>query len=906
MSSTKTDAYYAKKREEIAKTQERKRINEYMEYIANPNANQEKNWRKWGCYLSERQWGTVRESKNICNSWNYFERDQALGHAYRWGEDGIAGISDDHQFLCFAVSMWNGADPCIKERLYGLTNSEGNHGEDVKEYYFYLDNTPTHSYMKYLYKYPYKYPYEDLFNNRYSKGDLEYELVDTHAFDEDKYVDVLIEYAKVSSEDIRIRITAANRGPVKTTLYLLPTLWFRNTAIETQNAITVKLSRLNDEPATIEAAAEADGKRLSTMWLYAKDTKEIVFTYNEDGKKDGIDKYIRGVQGCPVSKQEGTKAAAVYKLELSAGKSGNTSIVELRLTNKKTTDPFATADKDFNDRIGETDAFYNAVCAYPKDGKPDAGDLHNIQRQAFSGMLWNKQLYYLVSNDWLANAEEEERRPKPKGSPSMLPWAHLYCKDILSMPDKWEYPWFAAWDLAFHTTTLAIIDPEFAKHQLLLMVMEWYMHPNGQIAAYEWDFSNINPPVHAWATWSVYQKEKELYGTADRDFLERVFNRLNMNFTWWVNKVDNQGNNVFEGGFLGMDNIRVISKDPDGNDIEQADGTAWMAMFCLNMVKIASELSEKEPGYRDLVRKYLLHFIYICDSMNRIGNDGLWDPDKKFFFDCANKFGRLHAFSSVGLVPLFAAEEIGQDLGDPESFNSIQGMVGWFKKNRPELLGENPPQIFMEQEDASVQGVVSVVDKDRLRSILDRILDPEQFLSQFGVRSLSKLHLKEPDISLTRPDNSTVQLRIDYEPAESNIVKLMGGNSNWRGPIWFPMNYLLIQSLYKFDKMFGGTGVVADPNNPSKTRTLEDVAIDLSNRLINIFRKDPKTNKRPVYGETELFQRPEWRDCVLFYEYFHGGDADDNWAGIGLGASHQTGWTGLVANLIDEVAARSR
>jgi hypothetical protein len=914
--------YYSKKRDRLLHTKERQRLEAYTNYLNSIEDKEQKDWRKWGCYLSERQWGTVRENYNIVDlSWGdggqpaTFPRDQALHRAYRWGEDGIAGISDDHQFLCFALTLWNGEDPCLKERLYGLTNEEGNHGEDVKEYYFYLDNTPTHSYMKYLYKYPYTYPYDELYNQKNSMNPYEFELVNTGAFSENRYFDVTVEYAKNDVEDICIKITATNCGPEQKTLHLFPTVWFRNTWSFKNNIYekTLTYTDENDGGIKIEQKDTVSDSFVSQMWLYTQgDMKDVLFTENEtdkqaafrtsnDGRnyfKNGINQYILGKYKDKKNdvelaqlinpRKQGTKAVVHYELDM---KPGDSKIVCLRLANVELNQPFDQFHFIFDSRMKEADDFYDAICPYDRNGNEEEKELYNIQRQAFSGMLWNKQFYYFVVDEWLKG---DPKQPPPseehKNDAKLHDWRHLYCKDILLMPDKWEYPWFASWDLAFHTITIGIIDPEFAKQQLLLLVMEWYMHPNGQIPAYEWNFNNINPPVFAWATLSVYQQEKLIYGKEDQQFLERVFDKLNMNFTRWVNKEDSEGNNLFTGGFLGLDNIRIMECDPDGAPLEQADATAWMAMFCLNMMKIAKELKKD-----DLERKYLQHFIYICDAMNHIGDDGLWDEDAGFFFDSTKKYGRVPVYSAVGLIPLFVIEEIHANMAKDdhsESFYKFNGTLRWFIKNRPDLMKENfhfnieDSYGIKENGNTTLEGFISMVSKEQLRRILEKVLDSNKFLSEFGIRSLSK-------------DTNYIWYgkNICYEPAESNKVKLMGGNSNWRGPIWFPINYLLIESLRKFHCYLGDEYKV-NYTEIHEQKNLKEVCDDLSDRLINIFRKDI-TGKRPVYGGQELFSRSGWADFILFYEYFHGD------SGAGLGASHQTGWTGLIANIIQNRGVES-
>jgi hypothetical protein len=908
-------------------------------------------WRHWGPYLSDRQWGTVREWYEDDSPWTGLEHDQARSRAYRWGEDGILGICDLQGLLCFSVAMWNEADPITKERFFGLTNPEGNHGEDVKEAYFYLDNLPSHAYMKGLYKYPYRYPYSDLVDHARSIDPSEYELVNTGALDGNRYFDVFVEYAKAAPEDILIRITAVNRGPDTKTLHLLPTLCFRNTrswapggpprpslslaaAARPQDACIAASDVRATDPLTSQDRVLLPGRR-----LHCRDCSEVLFTDNETNTarlfgtpnatpfvKDGINDHIvsRGTAATVNPAHVGTKAAAHYALTLGPGE---TRTVDLRLTDATIGVPFDDAyERLLDQRRREADAFYDELSPYRRESDDAVeADTHRVQRQAFAGMLWCKQLYHLVVHRWLEGDSLEGdnlQLPPPRdGSADVLgdlrQWEHLYAKDVLSMPDAWEFPYFAAWDLAFHATTFAIIDPAFAKHQLELLVMEWSQHPNGQLPGCEWKFSDTNPPVQAWAAWRVFQTEREIYGAADVEFLDRVFEKLALNFTWWVNKADHEGNNIFEGGFLGMDNIRIIDADPDGNPIEQADGTAWVAMFCLNMLRIATELTalrgnghdDRVYRYRDAARKYLQHFMYICDAMNRIADQGLWDEDHGFFMDCAHRFGRLHVFSMTGLVPLFATEEIAQAVNDPESFYDLFGFLRWFARNRRDLVEDNAhlnlddllAQVSQPAVPRELRGTVSIVDREKLPRILDRMLDPAQFLSPHGIRSLSKYHLDHSQVELPGMN----PLHVHYEPAESVRMKRMGGNSNWCGPLWTPVNYLLMESLRKFHRMYPDL-TVPYPTG-SDRRTLAEVADDLEARLISIFLRDPDTGRRPVFGGVDRFdQDPQWKDYLLFYEYFHSGDRDDRDAGTGLGASHQTGWTGLVANLIQERGARLR
>ena len=866
-------------------------------------------WRRWGPYLSERQWGTVREDYSpYGTAWDYFSHEQSRSRAYRWGEDGIAGISDNHQRLCFALALWNGKDSILKERIFGLTGSEGNHGEDVKEYYYYLDNTPTHSYMKYLYKYPQEaFPYSELVekNRKRGKHDLEYELINTGVFDDDRYFDVFIEYAKASDEDILIRITAANRGKESAVLHLLPTLWFRNTW-SWNGGRKPSLSIITGSEKA-QSRVLADHHSLGKRYLYIEKPDELLFTENDTNTeklygvgnaspyvKDGINDYIIGGKKEAVNTEgAGTKMSAHYGTEIPGG---GTKTIRLRLANSgnlKT--PFgAEFDKIFEERIREADEFYARINPFET-----SGDLKSVQRQAFAGMLWTKQFYYYVVEDWLKGDPNNPSPPPERQNGRNRDWTHLYNDDILSMPDKWEYPWFAAWDLAFHTIPIAIIDPEFAKRQLTLLTREWYMHPNGQIPAYEWAFGDVNPPVHAWAAWRVYNIEKKMYGRKDYRFLESVFQKLLLNFTWWVNRKDREGRNVFEGGFLGLDNIGVFDRSaqlPTGGHIEQADGTSWMGMYCLNMLAIALELAMENPSYEDIASKFYEHFLYIAKAMNMISmdRDGLWNEEDGFYYDVLHlpdgKHLPMKVRSMVGLIPLFAIQTL-----EPEVLDKLKGFNGrlmWFVENRPDLK-ENVA--CMLTKGAKERRLLSIVDKDKLKSVLRKMLDENEFLSPYGIRAISRHHKDNP----YRFNVNGHEYRVDYEPAESTSG-LFGGNSNWRGPIWFPVNYIIIESLQKFHYYLGNDFKVECPTGSGHYMTLWEAAAEISRRLINIFTKDVE-GRRPVFGGTEKFQRdPAWNEYILFHEYFHG----DN--GAGIGASHQTGWTGLVAKLIQQTAEYSQ
>jgi hypothetical protein len=864
------------------------------------------NWKRWGPYLSERQWGTVREDYSAYGTaWDSFSHDQARSRTYRWGEDGLAGISDRHQFICFALALWNGRDPILKERLFGLTGSEGNHGEDVKEYYFYLDSTPTHSYMKYLYKYPQApYPYARLAeeNRRRGKGALEFELIDTGVFNENRYFDIFVEYAKASQDDILIRIEAFNRGPEAADLHLLPTMWFRNTWSWGLDERKPKLHR--GEPVEGVTPIELHHYYYGSRRLYCEGNPELLFTENETNSqrlwggenssphvKDGINDYvIHGAKEAVNPEGSGTKVAGHYRLMIGPGQNAT---MKLRLTDREmataTARPFATDfDRIFSERRREADDFYASVT--PQEISQDA---KNVMRQAFAGLLWSKQFYHYEVNRWLRGDPAGPEPPAERLRGRNHEWTHLYNADVISMPDKWEYPWYAAWDLAFHCIALALADSDFAKEQLLLMTREWYMHPNGQLPAYEWAFGDTNPPVHAWAAWRVYKVEKKRRGKGDRKFLESVFHKLLLNFTWWVNRKDTEGRNVFQGGFLGLDNIGVFDRSsplPTGGHIEQSDGTSWMGMYCLNMLAIALELARENSAYEGVASKFFEHFVHICQAINNIGNEGieLWDRKDSFYYDALHlPDGRhfpLKVRSMVGLIPLFACETL-----DSETVDRLPGFkrrMQWFIENTPELSERIETDTT---EDLHVRRFLSLVDRQRLRQVLSYMLNEDEFLSPYGVRALSRFHHDHPYILSI--DGG--QYRVDYEPAESS-TGLFGGNSNWRGPIWFPVNFLLIESLQKFHYYLGDHYKVECPTGSGKMMTLWQVAGEISQRLTRIFLRGAD-GRRPVYGGTEKFQHdPHWRDLVPFHEYFHG----DN--GTGIGASHQTGWTGLVAKLIQQ------
>ena len=860
----------------------------------------EEHWRRWGPYLAERAWGTVREDYSEWGTaWEYFPFEHSHLRAYRWGEDGIAGICDNHQRLCFALAFWNGRDPILKERLFGVTGNQGNHGEDVKEYYYYLDSTPTHSYMKCLYKYPQaEYPYKQLVEQATSrsKQQPEFELLDSGILDENRYFDVLVEYAKVDANDLLIRISVANRGPEAATLHLLPTLWFRNTWSWVPGAPKPILRRSG------EGAIDAQHEALGPYRLVLDGNPPVLFTENESNAqalwgvanarpyvKDSFHQYIiHGRKDVVNPQQTGTKACAWYQLDLAPGQTRILHLRLLRMTDPSRLIPFSPEDFDgmFADRIAEADEFYSFYPAtLSEDGK-------RVQRQAFAGLLWSKQFYHFVVETWLKGDPGQPPPPATRVTGRDSQWVHLYNEDVISMPDKWEYPWYAAWDLAFHTIPLALVDPEFAMSQLLLFMREWYLHPNGQIPAYEWAFGDVNPPVHAWASWRVYQIHRKLTGKPEYAFLESVFHKLLLNFTWWVNRKDSSGNNIFEGGFLGLDNIGVFDRSrplPWGGYLEQSDATSWMAMFCLNMLKISLELATKvNIIYEDVASKFFEHFLYIAAAMNGIGDVGLWDEADGFFYDRLRLPNGdsipMKVRSMVGLIPLFAVDTM-----EPEVIDQLPGFrrrMEWFMRNRPDLCRNVHS---LSREGMESRRLLSLVDQPRLLRVLERMLSEDEFLSPHGIRALSKHHQREPFIL---PLDGQ-QHRVDYEPGESN-TGLFGGNSNWRGPVWFPVNYLIIESLQRFNYYFGADVQVEFPTGSGQRKTLGEVAAELSRRLSRLFLRDSQ-GRRPAFGGTEKFQTdPHFRDYVLFYEYFHG----DN--GAGLGASHQTGWTALVAKLLQQ------
>jgi len=866
-----------------------------------------KHWKRWGPYLSERAWGTVREDYSpYGTAWEYFPHEHARSRAYRWNEDGLAGISDRRQLICFALALWNERDPILKERLFGLTGNEGNHGEDVKECYFYLDSTPSHSYMKYLYKYPQaEFPYAKLVeeNRRRDRHQPEFELLDTGVFDEDRYFDIFVEYAKADVEDILIKITVTNRGPEAANLRVLPTVWFRNTWSWGSHRPRPRLHEARPAPNPVIELRSSETNQLTpdTRWVHCEGSPELLFTENETNAqrlfgarnrspfvKDGINDYVvEGAKQTVNPDHVGSKAAAHYKLSIG---SGETAVIRMRLADSdfKETNAFAAFDKAFSLRKDEADEFYATVI--PQDISADA---QNVMRQGFAGMLWSKQFYHYVIKDWLQGDSGSPSPPQERQSGRNHQWTHVYNADVISMPDKWEYPWYAAWDLAFHCVPLALVDPDFAKDQLTLMLREWYMHPNGQIPAYEWAFSDVNPPVHAWAAWRVYKIDKKQTGKSDRDFLKRIFHKLMLNFTWWVNRKDAEGMNIFQGGFLGLDNIGVFDRSaplPTGGYLQQSDGTSWMAMYTLNLLAIALELAKHESCYEDLASKFWEHFIYIANAMSHRGGDrvGLWNEEDGFFYDVLKlpdgaQFP-MKIRSMVGLIPLFAVETL-----EPEVLDRLPGFkrrLEWFIDNRPDLT-ENLAS--MRTEGRGERRLLSIADQGQLRRILKYMLDEHEFLSPYGVRALSQIHRENPYVLNV---NGT-EHRVDYEPGESSTA-VFGGNSNWRGPIWFPLNFLLVESLQRFNHYFGNDFKVEFPTGSGNMKTLSDVAGELSRRMTNIFLRD-ENGRRPVFGNLEKFQvDPHWRDLILFHEYFHGD------SGSGVGASHQTGWTGLVTKLIQQ------
>ena len=872
----------------------------------------ERNWKRWGPYVSERQWGTVREDYSANGTcWEYFPHDHARSRAYRWGEDGLLGISDREGRLCFALALWNGRDPILKERLFGLTGNEGNHGEDVKECYYYLDSTPTHSYMRALYKYPHaEYPYARLVdeNQRRGRHEPEFELTDSGVLDEHRYFDVIAEYAKAEPDDIAIRLTIANRGPEPAVLHLLPTLWFRNTwswGREGEN-YPGKPHLARDRDGSIISEHETLGRFRLVAGLGPYGTApQLMFTENETNMqrlfdspnaspfvKDAFHECVVHGHTAAVNPSAGTKAAAYYRIEVPAQ---SQVAVRLRLlpADVSDADPLGREhERIFELRRAEADAFYDALA--PAGVTPQERD---VMRQGYAGLLWSKQFYHYVVKDWLEGDPSQPPPPPERATGRNADWMHLHHRDVISMPDKWEYPWYAAWDLSFHMIPFARIDPKFAKDQLVLFLREWYQHPNGQVPAYEFAFGDVNPPVHAWACWRTYKMTGER-GHRDRLFLERTFQKLLINFTWWVNRKDVEGKHLFGGGFLGLDNIGVFDRSqplPTGGHLEQADGTAWMAFYCTTMLAMALELASEDPAYEDVASKFFEHFIAIVDAMNHLGGSGLWDEEDGFYYDQLHWNGTrvpLRVRSMVGIIPLFAVENLEQEVID--RLPGFAKRMNWFLENRKDLARltttmANPDGVGHKHR------LLAIPSRERLERVLRYVLDEREFLSPYGLRSLSKVHAEQPYVFSVNGS----EYRVDYAPAEGTSG-LFGGNSNWRGPVWFPLNYLLIESLQRYHHFYGDTLEVECPTGSGHMMNLEAVAQELQSRLARIFLPDAE-GRRPCHGDDERYATdPAWRDLVLFHEYFHGDD------GRGVGASHQTGWTALAVNSVADVArARS-
>jgi hypothetical protein len=875
----------------MGKTAEHERLESYR--------TEHSKWKKWGPYLSERAWGTVRENGNEeKNPWHSISYEEAQSQAYRWNEDGIGGISDRNQRICLALSLWNGKDPFLKERMFGLSNPEGNHGEDLKEYYFYLDNTPTHSFMKMLYKYPQNaFPYQTLReeNKKRSYPDREFELLETGIFNEDKYFDVFIEYAKAGEEDILVKYTVCNRGAEKADCLLAPTIWFRNTwrwgygekgpTGDENGEPNLKCK----DPNTIELSHPVEGH----YFLYCDGSPELIFTENEtkgESKtsyvKDAFHRYLAGNEKTAVNPEKtGTKAAAVYRLPIEPGK---TAVVQLRLTNKTSDSPFKEFDPLFAEREKEADAFYATI--HPESLKEE---LKGVQRAAFAGLLWNKQFYYFDMEQWSKgdpHAPHKKTRNKD--------WVHLTAFDLFTMPDKWEYPYFCGWDTSFHCIPLALIDSDYAKRQIELLTREWYLHPNGQIPAYEWNFSDVNPPVLAWAAWRTYKIDGKITGKHDRDFIKGVFHKLLLNFTWWVNRKDTEGKNVFQGGFLGLDNISIFDRSsplPMGGHIDQADGTAWMAFYCILMLRIAFHLSFEEPVYQDIATKFFEHFLRIATAMKDVGGQGysLWHAEDGFFYDALHlpddRILPVKVRSIVGLLPLLAVETLEEE--GMSKLKTFSRRVDWFISKRPHV---SVNMACCYHPGAGKRCLLSILKEEQLASVLKYMLDEKEFLSEYGIRSVSKYHQDHPFIFKADGQEHCV----NYLPGEANSG-LYGGNSNWRGPVWFPINFLIIESLQKFHHYYGDDFQVEFPTGSGKRMNLWDISMELSKRLIKLFLKDQE-GKRPIYGAHSKFHEdPHWKDLLLFNEYFHGEN------GEGLGASHQTGWTALVAKLIQQTGTSS-
>jgi hypothetical protein len=862
-------------------------------------------WRRWGTYLAERQWGTVREDYSADgDAWRYFTHEQAISRAYRWGEDGLLGLTDNRGLVAFSIALWNGEDSILKERLFGLTGPEGNHGEDVKELYWYLDATPTCSYARAVYKYPHRaFPYADLRERsaRAGRDAPEPEIMDTGVFDDDAYFDVEIEYAKASPEDMCVRLTVTNRGKEARAVDVLPQIWFRNVWSWIPPDEQPPKPSLRMIPHGHGAKAiELGQQHLGLRWFYVEGAPELLFTENETNAellyesknespftKDAFHRYVvRGEKGAVNPAHVGTKACARFRLTLEPGAS---RVIKLRLTGEASPDPFADFDAIRHLRVSEANDFYAAIIP------PELGhDERRVYRQALAGLVWTKQFYCFDVDRWLRGDPHYPPPPASRLRGRNKEWRHLYNSEVLSMPDKWEYPWYAAWDLAFHCIPMALIDPEYAKQQLELLLREWYMHPNGQLPAYEWSFSDVNPPVHAWAALRVYQIDRRTTGRADRAFLESVFHKLMLNFTWWVNRKDAAGNNVFEGGFLGLDNIGVFDRSnalPAGGSLEQADATSWMGMYCLNLLAIALELSRENESYLDVANKFFEHFLYIAHAMNDVGSEGLtlWDEVDGFYYDVLHlpdgSSMPMRLRSMVGIIPLFAVATLDESVF--KRFPAFERRLRWFVENRPDYAEHLA--VGLDDRGTADRRMLALVDKDRLGRVLKRLLDEKEFLSPHGVRSLSAAHRDQPYDALI----GGVRHRVSYEPGESTSG-LFGGNSNWRGPIWFPVNYLLIESLQKFYHYYGDEFVVECPTGSGKTMNLWEVASELSRRLSSLYVIGPD-GTRPAHGPDERLQRdPHFRDHITFYEYFNGDD------GSGLGASHQTGWTALVAKLLDQ------
>ena len=868
-------------------------------------------WKRWGPYVSNREWGTVREDYSANGTaWEYFPHEHARSRAYRWGEDGIAGLCDDNQRICIALAMWNGRDPILKERMFGLTANEGNHGEDVKEYYFFLDSTPTHSYMKFLYKYPQaEFPYARLVseNRSRSRTEPEFDLSDSGVFDENRYFDVLVEYAKASADDILIRITASNRGPETAGLVLLPTLWFRNRWGWGRDSDPARVSRAQLPQDADVVAIELEEQMYGKRWLFAEGRPELLFTENETNferlfgvpnakphVKDAFHDYVIGRKEGAVNPAEtGTKSAALYRLDISGGAS---STIRLRFTDRLPQSPTMLGlfgdefDSIFKYRQSEADEFY-AICNQSRRHLSD--DARNVMRQAFSGLLWNKQFYHYDVHTWLEGDPSQPPPPAERLNGRNHRWTTLFTHDVLSMPDNWEFPWFAAWDLAFHTIPLAMVDPDFAKEQLILLMREWYMHPNGQFPAYEWSFSDVNPPVHAWAAWRVYKIEGRMRGKHDREFLVRAFHKLLLNFTWWVNRKDPEGMNVFEGGFLGLDNIGVFDRSaplPIGGHLEQSDGTSWVAMYCLNMLAMAIELAKQDIAYEDVATKFFEHFVYISEAMNNRGGAGmaLWDDEDGFYYDVLHLPDSSRHFmkvrSMVGLIPLFAIETL-----EPDALKRLPGFrarMQWFIQNKPAFCE------YMDTSSTADGGqriLLSLVNRDRLPRVLRYVLDENEFLSPHGIRSISKYHKFHPYV--LKLDG--IERRVGYEPAESQSG-MFGGNSNWRGPVWMPMNYLLVEALQKFHWYYKDSLQIEYPTGSGQKSNLWQIAAELSHRLTRLFQRQQDGTRAGMAKLARFQTDPHWRDLMLFHEFFDGEN------GAGLGASHQTGWTSLVAKLLEQ------